>query len=118
MGGLISLYAAIRYPDVFGRAGVFSPAFWVAPEAYAQVRDAGALKNDLRLYFVSGGQEAATGEEAGVYVKDQERMVDALLAAGLRRDVNVAAYIRPDGKHSEWFWRREFPAAYKWLFNR
>src|SRR5438132_769367 len=31
MGGLISLYAALKYPDVFGRVGVFSPAFWVAP---------------------------------------------------------------------------------------
>lgn len=118
MGGLISLYAALRYPEVFSRAGVFSPAFWVAPEAYAQVRDAAPLKSDVRLYFVSGAQEAATGEEAGVYVKDQERMVDALLGAGLRRNVNVAAYIRPDGKHSEWFWRREFPAAYLWMFGK
>lgn len=117
MGGLISLYAAIRYPDVFGRAGVFSPAFWVAPEAYAQVREAAPLRPDVRLYFVSGGHEAATGEEAGVYVKDQERMVEALLAAGLRRNANVAAFIRPDGKHSEWFWRREFPAAYLWMFR-
>ena len=21
-----------------------------------------------------------------------------------------------DGRHAEWFWRREFPAAYRWLF--
>ena len=34
MGGLISLYAALRHPDVFGRVGVFSPAFWFAPEMY------------------------------------------------------------------------------------
>ena len=118
MGGLISLYAALRYPDVFGRAGIFSPAFWVAPEAYQQVRDAPPLRSDVRLYVVSGAQEAATGEEAGVYVKDQERMVEALLARGLRRDVNVRAYIRPDGKHSEWFWRREFPAAFIWMFGK
>ncbi len=29
MGGLVSFYAALKYPDVFGLAGVFSPAFWV-----------------------------------------------------------------------------------------
>ena len=29
LGGLISLYAFFRYPDVFGRAGVMSPAFWI-----------------------------------------------------------------------------------------
>ena len=29
-------------------------------------------------------------------------------------DLNYAT--RPDGQHAEWFWRREFPAAYEWLF--
>ena len=28
MGGLISMYAVLKYPYVFGGAGVFSPAFW------------------------------------------------------------------------------------------
>ena len=23
---------------------------------------------------------------------------------------------RADGQHAEWFWRREFPAAYSWLY--
>ena len=30
MGGLISLYATLKYPEVFGRAGVFSCACWIA----------------------------------------------------------------------------------------
>ncbi len=30
MGGLISLYAVIKYPHVYGAAGIFSPAFWTA----------------------------------------------------------------------------------------
>ena len=28
LGGLVSLYALLSAPDVFGFAGVFSPAFW------------------------------------------------------------------------------------------
>ena len=31
MGGLISFYAILKYPKVFGAAGVFSPAFWITP---------------------------------------------------------------------------------------
>jgi hypothetical protein len=50
-------------------------------------------------------------------VKDLERMVDALVARGLQRDTNVVSHVRADGKHSEWFWRREFPDAYQWLFS-
>ena len=32
MGGLISFYAILKYPKVFGGAGVFSPAFWITPQ--------------------------------------------------------------------------------------
>ncbi len=38
MGGLISLYAVLKYPKVFGAAGVFSPAFWVAPKIFDDIR--------------------------------------------------------------------------------
>ena len=112
MGGLISLYAALKYPDVFGRVGVFSPALWFAPQVYAYAR-AARPRTDSRIYFVTGGREGDTPE---VYVADQRRMVDSLAAAGFRVGVQVDSVIRPDGMHAEWFWRREFPAAYRGLF--
>jgi metallo-beta-lactamase class B len=117
MGGLISLYAVLKYPDVFSRAGVFSPALWFDPPIYTFAREAAARASGAKLYIVSGALEAATGEEAGVYVRDQLRVVDSLEAGGLKQGTNVLSLIRPDGKHAEWFWRREFPAAYLWLFE-
>jgi predicted alpha/beta superfamily hydrolase len=33
MGGLITLYGFLRYPEVFGRVGVFSPSFWFGQRA-------------------------------------------------------------------------------------
>ncbi|RZK32590.1 MAG: esterase, partial [Hymenobacter sp.] len=33
MGGLIALYAGLKYPQVFGRIGVFSPAIWFAKDS-------------------------------------------------------------------------------------
>ena len=30
MGGLISYYAMLKYPSIFGKAGIFSPSFWAA----------------------------------------------------------------------------------------
>jgi metallo-beta-lactamase class B len=114
MGGLISLYAAQKYPDVFGRAGVFSPAFWFgADSAFTYARAAGGPRPGTRVYMVTGAQE---GSEPEVYVRDHQRMVDALAAAGFRPGEAVRAYVRADGTHSEWFWRREFPDAYRWLF--
>jgi len=114
MGGLISLYAVLKYPDVFGRAGVFSPAFWVAPEIYALARRAHP-RPGTRIYIVTGGQEGDTPE---VYARDHQRMVDTLVAAGFTVGHDVEGALRADGKHAEWFWRREFPTAYEWLFDQ
>jgi len=114
MGGLISLYAVLRYPEVFGRAGVFSPALWFAPEVFAMARGARPAAPDTRIYMVTGGRE---GNEPEVYSGDHLRMVDTLAAAGFRPGVEVEAHLRPEGTHSEGFWRREFPAAYRWLFD-
>ncbi len=114
MGGLISLHAALRRPDVFGRVGVLSPSLWFSDSVYEGVHSARAGQ---RWYFASGGREGAPAEP-GVVVRDQQRMVDALAAAGLRVGTDVHASAPEDGEHAEWFWRREFPAAYRWLFER
>lgn len=116
MGGLISFYAALKYPEVFGRAGVFSPAFWIAPAAYDFAARSKPL-TDTRFYIISGGREVAAGERSGVYQRDQERMIATLTAAGFRPGSEIFATIAADGAHSEWFWRREFPAAYRFLFE-
>ncbi|HEY6807707.1 MAG TPA: alpha-amylase family glycosyl hydrolase [Gemmatimonadales bacterium] len=113
MGGLISLYALLTYPDVFGRAGVFSPAFWFAPEIYALARRAHP-RPGTRIYLVAGGNE---GDTPQVYADDLRRMADTLAAAGFALGGDLRATIRPDGRHAEWFWRREFPQAYRWLFQ-
>jgi predicted alpha/beta superfamily hydrolase len=114
MGGLISLYAVLKRPDVFGRAGVFSCACWIArPFVYELARGSGKPRRDARIFFIAGERETADGEAA----RDQREMVDTLVAAGWQRDVNVRSIISADGRHSEWFWRREFPAAFAWLFR-
>ncbi len=115
MGGLISLYAALRHPTVFGGAGVFSPSLWFSPEVFAVARAAGRHRALPRIYLVSGGREGPP-EDPGAVARDQARLVDTLAAAGFRVGSHVHASVPADGTHSEWFWRREFPAAYRWLF--
>jgi len=114
MGGLISLYAALKYPEVFGRAGVFSCACWIAREhVFTYARHAKPLRPLPRLYFVAGALETKDAEPA----RDQREMVDSLVAAGFPVGAALQSFIPADGKHAEWFWRREFPDAYRWLFN-
>ena len=118
MGGLISLYAVLKYPKVFGRAGVFSPPLWFSPHIFGLARAAQPERPDPRIYFVTGALEIAQGERAGIYQDEQNRMYEALTAAGFKHRTEVTASVSPDGRHAEWFWRREFPAAYRWLFEQ
>lgn len=107
MGGLISFYAALKYPGKFGTAGVFSPAFWIVPQLkdYTAKR---AHKAKGRFYFYAGGAES-------------DRMVPDMLGFFERLQnnpkVKLKSHIRAEGRHSEDTWRVEFPLFYQWLMK-
>ena len=114
MGGLISLYAALKRPDVFGRAGVFSCACWISRGKVLEFARAMRPSAPLpRIYFVAGGMETNDGEQA----RDQRAVIDSLAAAGFPVHTATRSFAPADGRHSEWFWRRAFPAAYQWMFG-
>jgi len=110
MGGLISLYGFLRHPAVFSKAGVFSGSFWFAEEIYDYAAAAMPAAGS-RVYMIAGAQEGSNGQQVG----DMLAMEAALESAGFEADA-LRAVPHEDGDHSEWYWRREFPAAYEWLF--
>ncbi len=116
LGGLIAFYAALTYPEVFGRVLVFSPSFFTNPGIFALARAARPLRPATRFYFASGLDEGGTGPLLRAIAKGQAAMVDTLAAAGFDTAADVRSLLPADGAHAEWFWRREFPAAYRWLF--
>ncbi|HLT32343.1 MAG TPA: alpha/beta hydrolase-fold protein, partial [Aquaticitalea sp.] len=117
MGGLISHYAALKYPKVFGKVGVYSPAFWFAPEINDFTKEKGNI-TDTKMYFLAGGME---GENAGFNeinqtVKDMNAVVDILKNQGFPSE-QIKSKVEPDGKHNEQLWRNNFEEAITWLFS-
>ena len=108
LGGLVSHYAICRYPQVFGKAGLFSPSFWYAPAIYSQTA-AHPPRTDARLYFYAGGREDDH------MVGNMERMLSLLRTAGSPAR-NVTAHVVADAQHNEAAWRAEFGRAVVWLF--
>lgn len=108
MGGLISLYAMITYPKVFGTAGIFSPAFWITPQLFEDVKKADWGLEIHRFYFYAGGKENAT------MVGDMDKMISIIEA---KNNYRTARSVRPLGQHNESAWRNEFPAFFKWLMT-
>lgn len=107
MGGLISMYAMLKYPKVFGGAGVFSPAFWVGPKIFDDIRSNGR-KVKGKIYFYAGRQEGET------MVPLMQKAFDGMTAVSGSKMMTV---VRDDGKHNETRWRIEFPLFYYWLMG-
>jgi predicted alpha/beta superfamily hydrolase len=109
LGGLISMYAAAEYPEVFGKAGIFSPAFQVTDSCFIQVMSK-TFDEDIRVYFVAGHNESSG------MIPDILNMQQILLKQGVDSS-NIKVVDELDGVHNEGFWAREYPDAYEWLFE-
>jgi predicted alpha/beta superfamily hydrolase len=107
MGGLISFYAILKYPKVFGAAGVFSPAFWITPQL-KKIDPKQAKKVKGKIYFYGGQMESET------MVPDMLNVFDQMKRHSKARMETV---IRAEGKHNEPAWRKEFPLFYKWIIR-
>ena len=110
LGGLISVFAALKYPRVFGEVGAFSPAFWVCNDSLRAYARAHPAARTARFYFVCGPKESDTMLPLMAQWRDE-------LRAGGVPAANLSFHAPADGEHREWFWRREFPAAYRFLFG-
>lgn len=108
LGGLISVYAALKYPRVFGEVGAFSPAFWVCNDSLKAYAQAHPAARTARFYFVCGPKESETMLPLMAQWRDELR-AEGVPAA------NLSFRAPADGEHKEWFWRREFAAAYRFL---
>src|SRR6185436_10869651 len=107
MGGLISIYAVIKYPKVFGGAGVFSPAFWVGPKIFDDIKAKGRKVNS-KIYFYAGDEEGETMVPMTLRAFNEMHRVSKS---------KMCEVIRAGGKHNEPRWRIEFPLFYEWLLE-
>ena len=107
MGGLISLYAVLKYPSVFGGAGIFSPAFWTADGIDKDISRL-ASKMNSKLFFYAGEKES------NEMVSDMKRIEQEI---GAISKSPILEKIDPKAKHNEAAWRRYFPYFYEWITN-
>ena len=109
MGGLISHYALLQFPQVFGKAGIFSPSYWALGEQVQWFENQPVAAN-ARLYFYMGGEEGDT------MVPDMKRVYKAALTQG--HPTELAQYhLVAEAEHNEAAWRNEFKTAVLWLFE-
>lgn len=116
VAGLLTLYAGLSYPDIFGTLGVFSPSIWL-DEGQIQERIAN-INYDNRIssqqyYFYAGGNENRAKPD-GTTVKMN---ADVIMITELLKEKSnpiMEININPEGKHGAWYWAKAFPDFYNW----
>ena len=109
LGGLTSYYAILKYPEVFGKAGVFSPAFWFNRKEINELTK-NTKKLKAKIYFLCGDNEG----DADVIpdLNQIEYLVNEKRCYCLNLNKKV---IVKGGQHNEKLWRDSFVKAYLWL---
>ena len=107
LGGLVSYYSILKYPEVFGKAGIFSPSFWFSKDIYTLTEQ--APKNKTKIYFLCGDKES---DEMVTEMKKMETLLDRnrCYCLHLTKDKIVKG-----GEHNEKLWRDSFVDAILWL---
>lgn len=103
----MSIYGGLKFMDTFSKLGIFSPSLWFSEKMFEFVANTTAKYDDMKISFVCGGSEYASMKP------NMLRMVDLVKSKGYK---NVRSLIPDDGVHQEWFWGREFPSTYEWLY--
>lgn len=107
MGGLISLYAVLKYPTIFGGAGIFSPAFWTASGIDSSVI-ADAKNVNSRLFFYAGGKEGDS------MIPDMKRIEKEMKE---HSKSPIKEIVGENEHHNEAAWRKYFPDFYEWVIE-
>lgn len=120
MGGLLTFYAGLLYPDVFGALGVFSPSVWLDEEHIIEQIKGLRQKQQVHqqaYFFYAGGNENRLKSD-GTTVKMH---TDVITASDLLKETANPAmeiYINPEGRHGAWYWNLAFPRFYDWLIRQ
>jgi predicted alpha/beta superfamily hydrolase len=111
LGGLVSYYAILKYPKLFGKAMVFSPSFWYSDEIYNFTNTIEIDKISEAKFYLRAGEK-----EDESMVPDMFRMKEQLIEKGLSdKNINIGSI--PEGHHNEALWRDLFPQAAQWLLE-
>jgi len=109
LGGLVSYYAALKYPQTFGMAGIYSPSLWFSDKIYDATRNA-ELNTNTKFYFLAGAAESKE------MIPDMKKLLEILKQKRLQSENFKVKYVE-GGKHNEAMWGTHFLETYLWLMN-
>jgi predicted alpha/beta superfamily hydrolase len=118
LGGLISLYLGLRYPNIFTRIAVVSPSVWWADNEIVQFAKNELRKPPLRIWLDVGTKEGRDDTEARSTVDGARMLKKALIEKGWEEGKNFRYLEAADAEHNEKAWAARTAAILEFLFPK
>jgi len=114
LGGLVSAYAGVERPAVFGLIGALSPSTWWDDRVIIDdvAATAGAATRPLRVYLDSGDAGASMDG-----VTDTNALAQTYVTVGYHDGVDLRHLVQSGASHTELYWAQRFPGAIAFLLG-
>ena len=118
LGGILSIYLALKYPHVLGKAAVVSPSVWFANQHIVSFVDNLPKKRPVRLWVDIGTKEGRNPEEAQETVRGARLLYDTLVRKGWKPGRDLKYFEAKDAEHNEAAWAARIEPILQFLFPR
>jgi predicted alpha/beta superfamily hydrolase len=115
LGGLVSLYLGLKYPQVFGKLAVVSPSVWWDKRAIVRDVQAYDKRAHARIWLDIGTKESRNPMDA---VNDTRALRDALIAKGWKENADLKYFEAEGAEHNEKAWAARAGQMLKFLFGK
>lgn len=112
LGGLISAYAGVKKPEVFGLIGAMSPSTWWDNRVLLTFVGQTGASRPLRVYVDSGDSGPSNDG-----VADTRDLAAAYRAVGYVDGQNFTFVVQPGATHTESAWAARLPGALEALLG-
>ena len=118
LGGLVSLYLGLKYPEVFGRLAIVSPSVWWANNYIVKYVEAREKRPSTRIWLDIGTNEGGNSEEAQKTLTGARLLKGTLIRKGWDPERDLK-YVEAEGaEHNERAWASRFESILQFLFPR
>ncbi|MCF7832275.1 MAG: hypothetical protein K9N05_01705 [Candidatus Marinimicrobia bacterium] len=114
MGGLVSVYLALEYQEIFSKVGALSSAFGVCRDDLIGFIAQHPKEYPIRFWLDAGTEE---GENMKIET-NQIQIRNALIAAGWEDSSEVIFKIYEGAEHHESYWRQRFGDVLEFLWDK
>jgi predicted alpha/beta superfamily hydrolase len=112
LGGLVTMYLGLRYPQVYGKLAVVSPSVWW--DSRRILRDVASFGPNphARIWLDMGTDEGANA------AADARRLRDVLVSKGWKLDADLKYFEAQGAKHTETAWAERVDPLLRFLFGQ